>query len=255
MRAQAGLADARDRQRHLLRAARRHRLGGCFRIAFRPGAPSIVGSRACATTAPGRRSTIIWSCVIASGRDARRPSAGFPSASPTDPLPAPPDGGGHRQPKRQRPPKVAARAATMVGRKSRVTNAMQWWTPMAGRSSCTRTRQTSRTRRCRAAAAHVTPKLAVRAIRLRRRRLPRAACGRRQHHPLRNRAQARRSCRLRRSCQTLGGRALLLLDQSQSPARQGLRGDHRLRRGVPLRHFLHPVATQARTLTKRFEDP
>ena len=50
---------------------------------------------------------------------------------------------------------------------------------------------------------------------------------------------------------TLGGRAVLRLDQP--PPSQGRRGNHRLGRGIPPRRFCYPVATTACTLMNQFD--
>ena len=67
-----GLAEAGDRQCYLLRAAGRRCMAAAALKAFRPGAPSIVGSPACAMSAPRKVSIITWLCSTASGSGAKR---------------------------------------------------------------------------------------------------------------------------------------------------------------------------------------
>ena len=91
------------------------------------------------------------------------------------------------------------------------------------------------------------------ATRVRRRGIPGAARRIGQHHPCRDRHASRRTKSGSPSCPPLGGRALLRLDQPQPPPGQGLRGDHRLGTGLPLRRFRYPAPTKARTLSSQFK--
>ena len=75
----------------------------------------------------------------------------------------------------------------------------------------------------------------------------------RQPDPHRDRAQTRGPDGLRRAREAVGGRTLLRLDQPQPPAREGLRGHHRLSGSVSLRRIRYAPATKARPLTSRFE--
>lgn len=59
-----------------------------------------------------------------------------------------------------------------------------------------------------------------------------------EHHR-RNCQETARSSRLRRPAKALGGRTLLRLDQPKQAPRQGLRGDDRFRRRIPLRRLHH----------------
>ena len=64
----------------------------------------------------------------------------------------------------------------------------------------------------------------------------------RQASPLdryQGRQKARRSSRLHGLTQTMGGRALLRLDQPKPPTGQGLRGHNRLSRDIPLCRLCH----------------
>ncbi len=104
-----------------------------------------------------------------------------------------------------------------------------------------------------AAAAGGTCALAIREACLHRRGVSGPEGRRRQPDQGRNRAQSEGSGWLRRPPQAVGGRAVLRLDQPQSPPRQRLRSYHQIRRGVPLRRIRDPAPTQVGTLITRFE--
>ena len=75
----------------------------------------------------------------------------------------------------------------------------------------------------------------------------------RHKHPRRNRQETTRSSRLRRPPETMGGRALLRLDQPKQAIGKGFRGHHQLRRSLPLRRICHDPPAAPRKDIMSFE--
>src|SRR5262249_39599627 len=69
----------------------------------------------------------------------------------------------------------------------------------------------------------------------------------------RDRAQGRRSNRLRRPAATLGRRALLRLDRAQQATGEGLRSHNSLRQSLPLRRLGHAPRASPRTIGMSFK--
>src|SRR5262249_46719383 len=105
----------------------------------------------------------------------------------------------------------------------------------------------------RPAAQSLAPIIPLHRARLRRCRLRWRA--RRRSHLGRNRdrAQGRRSNRLRRPAATLGRRALLRLDRAQQATGEGLRSHNSLRQSLPLRRLGHAPRASPRTIGMSFK--
>lgn len=228
------MADARDRERHLLCAARRD----CMAAATQglPAVADTAGSPASGTTACSSGSTMRWSHSTASE----------PGGTPRQAQPS-------STARASRLPRAADRAAMMQARRSKVASAMLWSILTAGHCLASRTppmfRIVMAAARCcksRAASSHSSKGLG----RWRLQSRPRHPSD--QHHR-RNHQQDRRTVRLRGSATALGRRTLLRMDQPKPASGQGRRSHPQIHSSLPLRCRRHAHDPPIGTLRMTFE--